>query len=187
VPFEAVSAVPLVQAALFLAASAAALWICAAAAVWASQERIIFRPDARRLGEVPPRLAATTRLRLARLMTSDGLELAFWAAEPLPGRPTLVVFHGNAGNAADHAHLLAPFAEAGYGLVLAEYRGYGGNPGTGATPDAPPRRVSSPTRAPTLSGPRRRGATRPRSSAARASAPASPWRWPPNGPCGRSS
>jgi pimeloyl-ACP methyl ester carboxylesterase len=41
----------------------------------------------------------------------------------------MVLFHGNAGNAADRAPLLAPFAEAGYGVLLAEYRGYGGNSG----------------------------------------------------------
>jgi fermentation-respiration switch protein FrsA (DUF1100 family) len=128
VSFETLSAASPLQAALFLAASAALVWLCAATVVWASQERIIFRPDARRIGEVPPRFARA-RLRLTQVTTPDGLELTFWAADPLPGRPTLVVFHGNAGNAADRAPLLAPFAEAGYGLVLAEYRGYGGNPG----------------------------------------------------------
>jgi fermentation-respiration switch protein FrsA (DUF1100 family) len=74
-------------------------------------------------------MLAALRFRPARLTTGDGLELAFWAAEPLPGYATLVVFHGNVGNAADRAPLLMPFANAGYGVVLAEYRGYAGNPG----------------------------------------------------------
>lgn len=118
---------PLVLAAV-LAAALGAAWVCAVAAVWHRQERLIFRPDERALGELPPALVAA-RFRPARASTADGLELSFWAAEPLPGWPTLVVFHGRAGNAADRAPLLAPFALAGYGVVLAEYRGYGGNPG----------------------------------------------------------
>jgi uncharacterized protein len=118
---------PLVLAAV-LAGALAAVWICAVAPVWHRQERLILHPDARPLGELPPALVAA-RFRPARVLTADGLELAFWAAEPLPGWPTLVVFHGRAGNAADRAPLLSPFAVAGYGVVLAEYRGYGGNPG----------------------------------------------------------
>ena len=111
-----------------LAGTLVGLWLCAVAAVWHRQERLIFRPDPRPLGALPPALAAA-RFRPARVSTADGLDLSFWAAEPLPGWPTLVVFHGRAGNAADRAPLLVPFAEAGYGVVLAEYRGYGGNPG----------------------------------------------------------
>jgi uncharacterized protein len=118
----------LLQTALGIALLAAALWLCAVAAIWGGQERLIFRPDARPLGAVPEQFAVL-RFQPARLITGDGLELAFWAAEPLPGQATLVVFHGNLGNAADRASQLAPFAEAGYGVVLAEYRGYAGNPG----------------------------------------------------------
>jgi uncharacterized protein len=118
---------PLVLAAMLLAALAA-VWLCAVAAVWHRQEQLIFHPDARPLGELPAALAAA-RFRAARVSTADGLELCFWAAPPLPGWPTLVMFHGRAGNAADRAPLLAPFAEVGYGVVLAEYRGYGGNLG----------------------------------------------------------
>jgi uncharacterized protein len=132
VPSEAFSnLIPrsLPESVLVLALVAVALWLCAVATVWGRQERLIFRPDARPLGEVPPELAAL-RFRSARLTTGDGLELAFWAAEPLPGMPTLLLFHGNAGNATDRAPPLAPFAEAGYGVVLAEYRGYAGNPGS---------------------------------------------------------
>ncbi|MDO9713742.1 hypothetical protein [Paracraurococcus lichenis] len=87
---------------LSLTLLAAALWLCAVAAVWSRQEQLIFRPDTRPLGEVPPALAAL-RFREARLTTGDGLDLTFWAAAPLPGRPVLLLFHGNAGNAADRA------------------------------------------------------------------------------------
>lgn len=118
---------PLVLATALLAALLA-VWLCAVATVWHRQERLIFHPDPRPLGELPAALVAA-RFRPACVVTADGLELCFWAAPPLPGWPTLVVFHGRAGNAADRAPLLVPFAALGYGVVLAEYRGYGGNPG----------------------------------------------------------
>lgn len=118
---------------LSLALAALALYATAAAALWAGQERLLFLPDARPLAASaealgPERLG---RFRAERLATADGLDLAFLAAPPTrPGAAVVVVFHGNAGNAADRAPILAPVAAAGHGVVLAGYRGYGGNPGS---------------------------------------------------------
>jgi fermentation-respiration switch protein FrsA (DUF1100 family) len=39
------------------------------------------------------------------------------------------MFHGNAGNASDRMPFLAPLVAVGHGVVVAGYRGYGGNPG----------------------------------------------------------
>jgi fermentation-respiration switch protein FrsA (DUF1100 family) len=41
----------------------------------------------------------------------------------------LVVFHGNAGHIGDRVPKFDELMDAGYGLLLAGYRGYGGNPG----------------------------------------------------------
>ena len=82
---------------LALALVAAVLWLCAVATVWGRQERLIFRPDARprvRYQQTSPQFGSARPVQ-----DLDGLELAFWAAEPLPGMPTLLLFHGNAGNA----------------------------------------------------------------------------------------
>ena len=58
--------------------------------------------------------------------TADGLQLVAWH---LPGDPLVVVFHGNAGTRADRADLALGLAERGLGVLLTDYRGYGGNPG----------------------------------------------------------
>ena len=56
-------------------------------------------------------------------------------AHVLPGRrgavaaPTIAYFHGNAGNIADRGFKVRPFLDAGLGVLLVGYRGYGGNPG----------------------------------------------------------
>ena len=42
---------------------------------------------------------------------------------------TIVVFHGNAGTAADRDYYLSPLGLLGYRVILAEYPGYGGRKG----------------------------------------------------------
>ncbi|WP_198384436.1 alpha/beta hydrolase [Roseomonas sp. KE2513] len=59
----------------------------------------------------------------------DELRLNFWAAEPQAGMLVILYLHGNGGHAGHREKALQPFITAGYGIVLAEYRGYGGNPG----------------------------------------------------------
>ncbi len=64
------------------------------------------------------------------LATVDGLVLKSWYAPARGGRPTILHFHGNGGHIAHRLGRMLPLAEAGYGVLLAEYRGYGGNPGS---------------------------------------------------------
>ncbi|MES2058292.1 MAG: alpha/beta fold hydrolase [Pseudomonadota bacterium] len=64
------------------------------------------------------------------LTTSDGLVLRAFYHPARPGRPTLVFFHGNGGDLTGSEMATRAFAEQGYGVLLPEYRGYGGNPGT---------------------------------------------------------
>jgi hypothetical protein len=66
--------------------------------------------------------------------TSDGLSLTGLASAARPGRPTLLVFHGNGSSATTLMRWFAPLAAKGYGIVAAEYRGYSGNPGKPSEP-----------------------------------------------------
>ena len=100
------------------------LWLAVAGGMWAAQDRLIFLPDPRVVAAAPRPFA------LERVRTADGLDLAFLLAPPAaPGRPVALYFHGNGGNALDRAAALAPVAAAGFGVAIAGYRGYGGNPG----------------------------------------------------------
>lgn len=68
--------------------------------------------------------------RMAKTQTADGLALRHWYRAPAgPGGGVLLVFHGNGGNAAERGPKMLPLVPDGMGLLLAEYRGYGGNPG----------------------------------------------------------
>lgn len=63
--------------------------------------------------------------------------IAFWPSGPASYRGfigtteirnvkgTVVVFHGNAGTAADRAYYVKPLSSIGYRVILAEYPGYG--------------------------------------------------------------
>lgn len=61
--------------------------------------------------------------------TQDGLTLRSWYRAPAPGRPVIVYFPGRIGDLVKKPSHLFDLAEDGYGLLLAGYRGYGGNPG----------------------------------------------------------
>lgn len=70
-------------------------------------------------------------LHEVEIETKDGLKQKHWY---VPARdsmqPTVVVFHGNAGQLADRVPKFHFFAEAGYGVLFAGYRGYSGNEGS---------------------------------------------------------
>lgn len=61
--------------------------------------------------------------------TEDGLDLYGWYKAPQEGRPTILWFHGNASNVGWAAVRAIPYIKQGYGVLLAEYRGYASNPG----------------------------------------------------------
>jgi uncharacterized protein len=64
------------------------------------------------------------------IRTNDGLSLLAWYSPPRGDRPVVAYFHGNGGHIGYRAERLRRFAREGYGVLMAEYRGYGGNPGT---------------------------------------------------------
>jgi len=95
-------------------------------ALYGLQRAMIFKPDR----STPSRQAVGLDvMRDVVLHTADGLELGAWYSPPQPGRPTVLYFHGNAGNRGWLAHKAGPYLADGYGLLLPDYRGYGGNPG----------------------------------------------------------
>jgi len=62
--------------------------------------------------------------------TVDGLLLKAWYAPATVQPYTIVFFHGNADCLNTAAQIADPYIRAGYGFLLAEYRGYSGLPGS---------------------------------------------------------
>lgn len=62
--------------------------------------------------------------------TADGLVLKGFYWPPTNGHSDVTVyFHGNGGNAVTAAASAGPLTEGGHGVLVADYRGYGGNLG----------------------------------------------------------
>ena len=74
--------------------------------------------------------------RSVELRTRDGLRLAAWFLPPRAGPrpsqpgPAVLIFNGNAGDRSHRLPLAIALAERGYGVLLFDYRGYAGNPGS---------------------------------------------------------
>ncbi|MGI5952337.1 MAG: alpha/beta hydrolase, partial [Brooklawnia sp.] len=66
------------------------------------------------------------------LHTDDGLDLDAWLVPPTGSDRGVAVLmaSGNGGNRASRAGLATHVAERGFTVLLMDYRGYGGNPGS---------------------------------------------------------
>ena len=104
------------------------LWLCAVFALCLVQSRIIF-PGAQMSWRADPVAAARMGFSLETLHARDVPALRFFTAAPAPDMPVLVFFHGNGDIAASGFDPLAAYLRLGFGAVVAEYPGYGGNPG----------------------------------------------------------
>jgi fermentation-respiration switch protein FrsA (DUF1100 family) len=89
-----------------------------------NQRNMIYFPDT----SVPDLVPG---IEAVEVETVDGLKLRGWWFPPTnPKLPLVVHFQGNAGNHFHRGWKAELLNKNGYGVLLATYRGYGGNPGT---------------------------------------------------------
>ncbi len=100
-----------------------ALYLVVAAALFVFQRSLIF-PAPQNARAVPD------GFERVELLTADQLRLAAAYRPARDGRPTIVFFHGNGDSWSGAALATEALADAGFGLMLPEYRGYAGNPGS---------------------------------------------------------
>jgi uncharacterized protein len=114
---------------LILAGGSVAVVAAVLTVIWTMQRRLMYFP----IGDVPrPGEIGLSDVEPVVFETTDRLRLNGWfvaARGPSP-RVTVLVFNGNAGNRAHRAPLAAAFQHHGLQVLLVDYRGYGGNPGT---------------------------------------------------------
>ncbi len=103
-------------------------WLCAIAGLWDIQGRMVY-PGAQMSWRVDPAAAARMGFAPQTLRAPDLPALVFFVAAPAPGMPVLVFFHGNGDIASSGFDPLEPYLRRGYGAVIAESPGSGGNPG----------------------------------------------------------
>lgn len=99
--------------------------------LWWLQRQMIYFPDA---STVPPAGDVIEGARDVTLHTDDGLELGAWFVPASPGstdrRMAVLVAPGNGGNRVGRADLAEELRRRGLAVLLMDYRGYGGNPGS---------------------------------------------------------
>ncbi|TVR98866.1 MAG: alpha/beta hydrolase [Rhodospirillales bacterium] len=96
------------------------------AGMYLAQRSLLYLPSGQ---PMTPREAGVPEMRGVLLTTADGLSLTAWHRPPVGDGVTLVYFHGNGGHIGYRGHRVRPFLDAGFGVLLVSYRGYGGNPG----------------------------------------------------------
>lgn len=108
-------------------AGAAALYGALVGGLYLFQRDLLYLPDTTRPSLARAAIPGVSEIEIG---TADGLRLLAWYAPAQPGRPTFLYLHGNGGHIAYRADRARKLTGAGYGLLLAGYRGYGGNPGS---------------------------------------------------------
>ena len=104
-------------------------------ALYIFQRNLLYLPDR----STPDRQASGLgEMSEVRIRTADGLDLLAWyrpaAALEREAAPTIVYLHGNGGHIGYRGSRVRPYLDAGFGVLLVEYRGYGGNPGQPSEP-----------------------------------------------------
>src|SRR5436190_13281101 len=64
------------------------------------------------------------------LTTADGEKIILWYAPAKAGMPTILYFHGNAGEIGDRPLRFNYYHSRGFGVAYVSYRGYGGSSGS---------------------------------------------------------
>lgn len=95
-------------------------------AAYLMQRSLMYFPDPASPSPIASRVPEMT---VEALHTADGLTLVAWYRPPAETRPAIVYFHGNGGHIGYRGSRVRPYLDAGFGMLLVEYRGYGGNPG----------------------------------------------------------
>jgi pimeloyl-ACP methyl ester carboxylesterase len=70
-----------------------------------------------------------TNAEVVSIPSTDGAQLAGWYAPPEPGKPVILYYRGKSLSFSREYERYEVFANAGYGFLAFDYRGFGGTPG----------------------------------------------------------
>lgn len=97
--------------------------------LFALQRQLIYFPDS---SSPPPAAQVVPGAREVTLTTSDDLMLGAWWVPPRgqDRKVAVLLAPGNGGNREGRAGIGVELSRQGFGVLLMDYRGYGGNPGS---------------------------------------------------------
>ncbi|MGY4867212.1 alpha/beta hydrolase [Mycolicibacterium elephantis] len=95
--------------------------------LWSQQRRLIYFPSP---GPVPSAATVLPNGRDVVIETDDGIRLGAWYFPVAGEAPAVLVFNGNGGDRSMRWPLAPALNRMGLSVLLFDYRGYGGNPGS---------------------------------------------------------
>lgn len=125
------------RGAIGLMAAAIGGYVAICAYMYLRQDALVYPGGTTAVHPLPaPEAAGLEGYRAVTLDTPDGEHLNGWWRAPDPGRGVIVYLHGNTTNLAIDWRVarLKAFAEAGFGVLGVEYRGFGGSTGHPSEP-----------------------------------------------------
>jgi pimeloyl-ACP methyl ester carboxylesterase len=96
-------------------------------ALWLGRFAAIYPFDP---AQITPANAGVPAMRAHEFQSFDKTPLVVWTKQPRNRQPTIVYFHGNAGNLAGRAQRFDRMLQRGYGIVAMAYRGSSGSQGS---------------------------------------------------------
>lgn len=90
------------------------------------EDKLVYFPN---MNTPDPVAAGLPPLEVRTITSADGIDLLVWHYQGDKAKPTILYFHGNAGNLGTQAKLVKPLMQAGYNVYMIEFRGFGGNAG----------------------------------------------------------
>ncbi len=105
------------------------IYIMICIGVWGFQRHLIYKPDT---NIQSPQSYGLQGFEDLRLKVADGTVVQVWHHPAQTGFPTLIYFHGNAGNLGNYVNIFKIYAHAGFGILGLGYRGFGASQGSPA-------------------------------------------------------
>jgi fermentation-respiration switch protein FrsA (DUF1100 family) len=118
---------PILRSAVAIAAIIAAAYLAAVGYLFAFQRDYVFKPDGTLASPAEKGLPG---VEVITLQTADGTTLTGWFQPAEPGKPTILYFHGNAGNVSERAKHFKQVVDSGFGFLAMSYRGFAGSDGS---------------------------------------------------------
>jgi fermentation-respiration switch protein FrsA (DUF1100 family) len=111
----------------FLLVSVIVAYAAVALGMYAFQRKLQYHPENKGL---TPESAGISGASIEMLTTADGEKIILWHAPARPGKPTILYFHGNAGEIGDRPLRFNYYHSRGFGVAYLSYRGFGGSSGS---------------------------------------------------------
>jgi uncharacterized protein len=111
----------------FFVVFAIVAYAAAALGMYVFQRKLQYHPENKGL---TPESVGISGASIEILTTSDGERIVLWHAPAKSGMPTILYFHGNAGEIGDRPLRFNYYQSRGLGVAYLSYRGYGGSSGS---------------------------------------------------------